>query len=900
MLKAFWSKWMRDERGHYTGAYHEFQNANTFETVLEKHVRQWLAERRHARASWTAGSPYRGLEVFEEEHQQIFFGRDRVVAEIRARLTAAKSQPGRVAFLLVLGSSGSGKSSLIRAGFVPELTLRNRVPGVDGWRRCIVRPSELDEPLFAVARALFNEIPQMQEGDYSEPEELVSHVWRALPHEAARPVLRALDRWGRTRFPALEDRLPITNLLFVIDQLEELFDWDDSRQAEFIRLIGSFAKSWRIWVVATLRNDFYQQFAANPELQILKERGTQYDLPHLGEIELADIIRRPAEAAGLNFEIAEDGRRLDDIIFDAARTQRDSLPLLEFALEQLYRERNIARRELTLAAYNAMGGLVGAIASRAESLLQQLHSSGPIDSVAETELLSRVFNKLATVSEDGKVTSRPTLLREFEEDAEEMTLIKAFEQARLFVMDQRTTMAGSEPIVRVAHDALLQQWPRVARWVNANTAFLLWRTRLEPIVAAWKRLAEQGKVSSSALLRGDLLAEAERWRDEMRPLLTNEEAQFIELSTAARIREEQAEREAQRAVQEAYRRATRQLSRFLTAAATRDLESSPIRSLLLGVEALKLSGTEETERVLRELLAKITGRWFASHRRRIQSLAFHPNGRILASASEDGSICLWDTGDVTRPFRILRHDSRPMLAVAFNHDGSLLAWGSTDEQVHIHRTGPNCELEFYSSFRVPTNSIDAVAFDSTGRFLAAGGVNHGTVFLADLAQPKHRIHRIPVQYLDDDSSSITSLAFASGGRYLASGSDDKKVRLWDLTNVTAKPQVLKGHTGSVRGVAFDSDGSHLVSVGANGIVLMWEVFNLGKAPRSLTGHRGTVHSVAFQPKGRMLATTGDDKTVRLWNLTSEAHYVYRGHEQAVVRLAFDPEGQRIASGSWMV
>jgi WD40 repeat protein len=890
MLKAFWSKWMRDERGYYTGSYHEFLNADDFESKLEQHTRAWLTGLRSAAASWTKGSPYRGLEVFEEEHEQIFFGRTRAVAEMRARLTAMAKQPGRVAFLLVLGISGSGKSSVVRAGLVPELRKRGRVPGVGAWRRCIVRPSELGtDVLVGLAKAMFHDLPELQEGDYSQPDDLVSSLWRALPNQEARPVVRALDRSPRgIQHRAGQNGLPVTNLLIVIDQLEEFFRWDGPAQSEFVRVVNSLAKSGRVWVVATLRNDFYPQLAASPELRALKDAGAQYDLLPLGEIELADIIRRPAQAAGLSFGITEDGQKLDDRILDAAKTQLDSLPLLEFTLEQLYRNRNVERQELTFAAYEAMGGLEGAIASQAESLLQGLRSSGSVGDVADAAF-GRVFHRLATVAEDGRVIRNWTALQDFERDAGEMALVTAFVEARLLVLDHRATVAGSEsPAVRVAHEALLQRWPRVADWVKANAGFLLWRERLRPALATWKRLAAGGKDPSGGLLRGDLLAEAERWTREMTGFLSDDETRFIEQSTAEKAGQEQAEREAREALQKAHRRTTRQLSRFLVAAATRDLGTAPIRSLLLSVEALKRSVNEETERTLREVLMTVTGFPLAGHRHYVRSIAFHPNSRSLASGSEDGSVCLWDLEDPKPQPQVLRKDVGPIHVVTFNHDGSLLAWGSTDSSVHVRKLDDGTGL-ILERIYAPRN-IYAIAFDSTGRSIAAGGDDH-TVYLWDLTQSRRR-----PRHLDGHTGDITSLAFEPSGRYLASASRDKTVRVWDLTNLDAQPQILTSHARAVNGVAFSRAGRHLASVGADELVLLWDLSQLGKEPRSLHGHHGIVHSAAFDTKGRFLATAGEDKTVRLWNLDSGEHRVLRGHERAVLCVVLDQDGHRLASG----
>ena len=292
-------------------------------------------------------SPFRGLDVFEFEHADIFHGRGGAIAAAQARLEGQAT--AGTAFLLIYGMSGSGKSSLLRAGLVPAVCAPGAVPGIALWRHAVVRPSEGADPFAAVARGLAGQA--------------------ALPALADAPDLAALLRDRPDRALGLirgglageaEAAPSAARLILGIDQLEELFTGhaDATAQAAFVRLLTTLASSGLVWVVATMRGDFFHRCAEVPGLAALKDGLGNYELLAPTGPEIAQMIREPARAAGLTFEQDPSQGRLDDVLQQAAMGDPASLPLLEFVLDALYEAGKESRR-LTFAAYRALGGRDG-------------------------------------------------------------------------------------------------------------------------------------------------------------------------------------------------------------------------------------------------------------------------------------------------------------------------------------------------------------------------------------------------------------------------------------------------------------------------------------------------------------------------------------------------------------
>jgi hypothetical protein len=405
-LDEFIEKWFHDRtEGTLVAAFHPFASPSDFEILLENHLRR-LIERQlprsavataQARDVWKKGSPFRGLAAFELEHAPVFFGRTRAVSDILQALRQ-QSTDGR-SLVLILGMSGGGKSSVVRAGVLPMLTKPGVIEGITFWRRAVFRPTDVRGDIFAgLARALLKDeaLPSL-DGEGAGADEF-AQILRQSPQAATAMVRNALAREAQSD-KAGGDKAN-GRLALVIDQMEEMFTHEgilpEHREA-FIDVIDAFARSGRVWVICTLRSDFYPRLAALPKLTALKEGAGQYDLMPPNASEIGQMIRLPTRAAGLRFE--EDpttNESLDDMLRDAALERPEILPLLQFTLEELY-QRRTEDGLLTLAAYRELGGVEGSLAQRAEAVFQDL----PKDVQAE---LPKVLNALVSIEQDGHET----------------------------------------------------------------------------------------------------------------------------------------------------------------------------------------------------------------------------------------------------------------------------------------------------------------------------------------------------------------------------------------------------------------------------------------------------------------------------------------------------------------
>jgi tetratricopeptide (TPR) repeat protein len=454
MLLAFWQRWFADVEGRFHAAFQTFRSTDELEKQVEECLRQWLRDRGLTAGGpiwdWRVeGSPFRGLEPFEAGHQRVFFGRRLAVEACRERLSEAAARG--CGFLLVLGASGAGKSSLIRAGLVPRLTSPGTVEGVDLWRRALLRPG--GDPFAALAQALFapDALPELSAGDFATPPDLAS-LLASNPAAADKPIGRALDR-AAAALQAAEafDRPVAARLLLVIDQLEELFVTPPETQAAFAQLLETLARCGRVWVVVTLRGDRYSGLLALPPLLALKAAGAVFDLPLPGGSEVEEIIRGPVRAAGLRYEQrTPGGPDLGDELRGALQGA-DALPLLQMTLEALFEERDPATGALTVAAYDRIGGLEGAIAARAEAVFAAQPPA------ARAELRNLLAALVADVAAEGALVARAAPMQEVASTPARAALVDALVAGRLLVAD-----AEDESRVRVAHEALLRRWPRAA------------------------------------------------------------------------------------------------------------------------------------------------------------------------------------------------------------------------------------------------------------------------------------------------------------------------------------------------------------------------------------------------------------------------------------------------------
>jgi diguanylate cyclase (GGDEF)-like protein/PAS domain S-box-containing protein len=451
------------------------------------------------RATLATICPYRGLLYFREEDSPFFFGRDSAAADLHKAL---QKHP----LVALVGASGSGKSSVVRAGLIPKLR-RDRETT---WEILTIVPT--DRPF----RALAGGFVPLLETDLSTLRQIEEiNKWAESLDVGRVKVRDAIEC-------VLAKQTGTQRLLLVVDQWEELYTLTQDKKVRehFIDELLEASASGPLSVVLTLRGDFMGQALAYRPLTDRLQDAPVYLGPMTRE-ELEQAIKEPAEKIGFSFEAGLAERILNDV-----GDEPGNLPLLEFVLKRLWEDRRGGL--LFHDAYQAMGGLQGAVAQKAEEVFGRL-------SALDQKAVQRVFLQLVRPGEGVEDTRRRARLA----DIGKTQVVQILADARLLVT--AASGFGSEETVEVSHEALIRNWKRLKAWINEDREFLLWRERLRVHLADWQRSQKH----DSALLRVPLLTEAERWIRGRGDLLSPPERDYINYSVGEQLAEE--EREKQRA-----------------------------------------------------------------------------------------------------------------------------------------------------------------------------------------------------------------------------------------------------------------------------------------------------------------------------------------------------------------
>ncbi len=465
-VREFFEKFRDRETGANLGGWNGYQKPAEFRKLFKRDL-QRLVEKllktavvRHTAPEapppklWE-GSPFPGLRAFEEKDAEIFFGRDREIDALVDRIN-------RDRFVAVVGASGSGKSSLVWAGLIPALqgnSIRSERAASSDWLWLRMTPGGVgDNPFMALAVEL-----KAKAGVHGIEAREIAEKLAAKPDALAAMIPQLLS--GKPKW---------AELLLFIDQFEELVTVvAECYRAPFAQMLSQAVAAGRFRVVATLRADFYHQMIpVDPALVSLLQNGS-YPLGAPDGVSLYEMIARPAERAGLQFE----GDLAHRIVKDTG-TEPGALALVAYLLDELYqRQERRADRRLTTGDYEELGGVAGAIGKRAEQAFGQL-------SPEAQEALPLVFLRLVKVDpKDGTATRRRALLEEIVPSAPQAELVRELTKARLLVTDKQE----KRPTLEVAHEALLRSWERLAGWIKLTREDQLLRDQVKEAADEWNR-----------------------------------------------------------------------------------------------------------------------------------------------------------------------------------------------------------------------------------------------------------------------------------------------------------------------------------------------------------------------------------------------------------------------------
>lgn len=883
-------------------------------------------------------NPYRGLGVYEERHRELFFGRERAVEELSAKVAV---EP----LAVVLGASGTGKSSLVRAGLMPRL----RGAGDPAW----------------------HVLPALRPG--ADP---VQNLFNLLGSDADfGPPLAAQAGGAKGRGPAsLTDLVaawraahPGTKLLLVVDQLEELITLRRD-EAEAVRFQEQLADAVRahgeqLRVLCTLRSDFEPHFTG-AGATLSWEQGARFVVPPLSRAELREAVLKPAEARVLYFDPPE----LVEKLVDEVAQMPGALPLLSFTLSEMYANyiSQHARddRALTEENYVELGGVIGSLRHRATGEYERLDE--PRRKAMRSVLLRMVAVEGREVTRR-RVPKSELTFAEPEVNEHVTEVLGHLSAARLISEGQE---ADDEPYAEPAHDALVAGWDRLRLWIREERDTLVLQRRLTQAARDWAADRNPGRLwdDDPRLPQARQLAAA-------RGKLNRIEADFVR-AAVARVTRRRRQRvgaaaaafvavAAVAAVFYFQRNAAvkQQFVSLAQALAAESLDQPALnrqdeRATLLALQAYHfnrrysggalsqvdaalraavgvknfsniLPGTPATRGSVRTVIFSPDGRWLAAgsgngplllwdlnnrgaapfelngHEKLINALAFSPDGRTLASASLDGTIRLWDVARRGGGPRTLARHTDKVTCLAFSRDGGRMASGSFDGTVLVWDMS---RLEDAPAvLRGHWGTPSAAVFSPDGRTLAYGtnddtfGVTSGQVWAWDLAPlPAGPARAVGSR---NHHSGVVALKFDPDNRTVIIVGAKTPLSGW----VTTAPQQygdLEGFPKSDETVAsgsFSTDGTQLVT-GTEGGLVRVRGMRAGDPELLLRGHRKEVNSVAFSPDGKRFASAGDDDIIRLWSLEpppiAPESFREREFSRAVRQLAvaFDGDGRSVLAG----
>ena len=773
--------------------------------------------------------PFPGLAAFTRDDAERFTGRER---ETEVAVNWLRTQP----LLAVVGPSGAGKSSLVQAGLVPALP--------DGWRAVIARPG---------------------------PTPLVSLAARLETAGIAVGELRAdlADDPGALgallRSHALAER---GTLVMVIDQLEEVFTLcaDAGERELFARALAQAARvpDDPVRVVFTLRDDFLMRAEALPDFGARLGHAIQLVATPAAP-DLHRILREPLARAGYELD---DPALADEMVREVA-DRPGALALLSFTAAKLWDLRDQRFRQITRKAYASLGGIGGALARHAEESFAAMRPE-------EQRLARELFRRAVTAEGTRAALSRPEIDQIL--GAGGAAVVEKLVRARLLTASEAE--AGGERI-EIAHEALIEAWPRLFEWRRQDAAGTRLRDQLRAAARQWE---ERGR-PAGLLWRGEALDEYRLWRSRTEERLTDSEQAFAAASLADAARARRLRRAlfagilaALVAVVIALLIFNARLARQRTRA-----EDAQSQSQKSQVEVEKSAG--ELSRLVRRQYES-QGRQLILADDPLHGLAYLARAHQLGVRGPAHDFLIAEATRATegKLFQ-LRHDGAIARAL-FSPDGALLVTCGYDGEARVWDAATG-QLEFHLRHKGPVRRADI-----HGDVILTAS-NDGTAGLWDATSG------VLLHSLGGHRGAVQAALFSPGGDRVVSVGDDDSVRLWDPGTGRLVRELLAGgeSTGRLRGVpvGFSPDGSHLAVGGNGGMLRIWQVAS-GRQLVAIAAHRSRINDVRFAPDGTTLATASSDGTGAIWRLDG-SRIAILSHRGIVSSIAFSADGSRLVTAS---
>jgi WD40 repeat protein/DNA-binding SARP family transcriptional activator len=801
-----------------------------------------LGEIEDAEASTSPESeaPYKGLVAFEPEDRALFFGRDTVVATLVDRIASSR-------LVAVVGASGSGKSSLVRAGVVAALR-GDALPGSSSaWSTVLMTPGPHPVAELAARVAI-----RAGAGARSLLDEMNDDA-RALD-VATRQAASSLPQGAR--------------VAVVIDQFEELFTLcrDDEERKRFVdALVDAATVAGGVTtVVLAIRADFYGHCGTYPELARLVEAATVLLSP-LQPDEVAATIDGPARVAGLRLEPG-----LPDVIVRDVVGEPGALPLLSHALLETWKRRR--GQVLSHSGYREAGGVRGAVARTADSVYDGLDPPQQV-------LARNVFVRLTELGEGTEDTRRRVAVAELTADPEETvqleSLLRTLTEARLVTMGD----AG----VELAHEALIREWPRLGAWLDDDREGLRIHRHLTYAAQDWETLGRD----AAELYRGPRLAAALEWADAAGDAALNPlEREYL---TASRMRQLQEARDQAAQV--------RRLRRRLAGVAL-----ALVIALIAGTLALiQQRRADDEARTAREATLRAdVGRLVA------ESKNLADQDRYLSTLLALEAHRLADNA-ATRGALLSALIAEPRLQAAMATSGSGLSAASYVPPGRLLAVRTGHIIDFFdtrtgrragASIEVEPGVPESFTVSPDGGLVAAGS-RDGTVTLWDV---NTRDRSGPALTLEHDS---LDLAFSPDGKWLVTLEGElgdtspmdttESVHVWDVHTREPVDLALGGHTAPVSAAAFSPDGKWLVTGGNDGAVILHDAASGATLGPPLLATGSGIVNLAFSPDGTRLGVGTVDGDSLIFDVASREQLVSLAGEGTVSTVAFSPDGRRIAT-----